>query len=446
MQSSIVEPHPWRRALLWLLLLGPFFFVSYGFATWVTSQRAQVGVMVFNWEYSLIPFWPWTIVPYWLIDLLYGVSLLLCATRLQLDNHAKRLLTAQVVAVSSFLLFPLRFSFDRGQVEGPFGWMFDTLAMFDKPFNQAPSLHIALMLLLWVVYLRALPASWRWLVHGVFGLIGLSVLTTWQHHFFDVPTGLWLGWLCLWLFPDGGPAPLAQATITRDPIRRRLALRYALAALASLALALWLGGAAWWCLWLSGALLLVAMAYLSLGVNAFQKQANGSLSLATRWVMAPYLLGAKLNAWLWTRKLALADMVTPGLLLGRVPSRTELAHLDVAAIVDVSVELACAPGDRVYANIPLLDLVPPNAAQLTQAVAAIEAARPAGTVLVCCALGFSRSAVVVAAWLLATQRARTPTEALAQIRQARPAIVLGPAQIAALDTWWQQQPCGTIRL
>jgi len=52
--------------------------------------------------------------------------------------------------------------------------MFETLALFDKPFNQAPSLHIALMVLLWVVYLRALPQAWRWMVHGVFALIGVS--------------------------------------------------------------------------------------------------------------------------------------------------------------------------------------------------------------------------------------------------------------------------------
>ena len=92
--AKCAEPRPWRRGLLWLLLLGPFFLISYSFATWVTAQRSDVGVVVFAWEYD-IPFWPWTIVPYWLIDLLYALSLLLCATRFLLDNHAKRLLTAE---------------------------------------------------------------------------------------------------------------------------------------------------------------------------------------------------------------------------------------------------------------------------------------------------------------------------------------------------------------
>ena len=441
----LTEARPWQRSLLWLLFLGPFFFASYGFATWFTSQRSDVGVIVFAWEYYAIPFWPWTIVPYWLIDILYAVSLFVCATRLQLDNHAKRLLTAQVVAVSSFLLYPLHFSFDRGQVEGPFGWMFNTLAMFDKPFNQAPSLHIALMVLLWVVYLRALPQSWRWLVHGVFTLIGVSVLTTWQHHFLDVPTGLWLGWFCLWLFPDAAPSALAQAALTHNSVRQRLALRYALAASLLFAAALLVGGTALWLLWPGAALVLVALAYWVFGVSAFQKRADGSLSHAARWLLAPYLLGAKLNAQLWTRKLNLADSVVPGVLLGRLPNPTEMETLGVTAIVDVSAELPCTPGKLAYANIPMLDLVSPSVAQIEEAVTAIEAARPTGAVLVCCALGFSRSALVVAAWLLATQQTSTPQDALALVRKARPAIVLGSLQEAALLAWWNQHSCDTIR-
>lgn len=430
-----VELRPWRRSLIWLLFLGPFFFASYGFATWLTSHRTNVGVIAFAWEHH-IPFWPWTIVPYWLIDLFYGVSLLLCATRIQLDNHARRLLTAQIVAVSGFLIFPLRFSFERGQVEGPFGWMFDTLATFDKPFNQAPSLHIALMVLLWVIYLRALPRAWHWVVHGVFGLIGVSVLTTWQHHFFDVPTGLWVGWFCLWLFPDDNISPLSQIALTRDPARQRLALMYALAALLFGSVAIVVGGAALWLLWGSGSLALVALAYLVFGEVVFQKRADGSMSLAARWLLGPYFLGAWLNARIWTRGLKLADPVVPGILLGRLPSRAESRHMSVTTIIDVSAELSCPAGKHAYANIPMLDLIPPNAKQIEIAVSAINSAHDSGSVLVCCALGFSRSALSVAAWLLGTQRANSIDEALALVREARPNIVLGPAHVAALQNWW----------
>ena len=102
------EPGLLKPAVLWLLLLAPLFFSTYGFATWVTSQRSDVGTLVFGWE-THMPFWAWTIVPYWSIDLLYGFSLLLPNSRHELKQHALRLLSAQVIAVSCFLIWPLRF-------------------------------------------------------------------------------------------------------------------------------------------------------------------------------------------------------------------------------------------------------------------------------------------------------------------------------------------------
>ena len=52
-------------------------------------------------------------MPYWSIDLLYGFSLLLPTSRHELKQHALRLLSAQVIAVSCFLLWPLRFTGDK---------------------------------------------------------------------------------------------------------------------------------------------------------------------------------------------------------------------------------------------------------------------------------------------------------------------------------------------
>ena len=92
----------------------------YGLANWSAAQRADVPSLVFEWERA-IPFWAWTIVPYWSIDVLYGLSLFVCATRRELDTHAKRLLTAQLVAVACFVALPLRFSFERPAADGVFG-------------------------------------------------------------------------------------------------------------------------------------------------------------------------------------------------------------------------------------------------------------------------------------------------------------------------------------
>ena len=414
---------PWRRACAWLAFLGPFFFASYGLANWLASRRAEVGALVFDWE-SRIPFLAWTIVPYWSIDFLYAASFFVCASRRELDVHAKRLLLAQGICVACFIAFPLRFSFERPQTAGFFGWMFDLLMGFDKPFNQAPSLHIALAVILWLLYLRH-AGRWRWLVHGVFGLIVVSVLTTYQHHFVDVPTGLAAGWLCVWLIPDEGRSPLAAARFTADTARLRLALVYAAGAAVAGTAALYVGAWALWLLWVAGALGMVCLIYAALGEGAFQKALDGSLSPAVRWLLAPYLAGAWLNSRWWTRSCAAASPVLPGLWIGRLPTRAEREALGVRAVVDMSAELPCNSSGIHYFSVPQLDLVLPSAAQLQRAVHAIESALPMGPVLVCCALGFSRSAAAVAAWLAASGRARDMAEAIEQVRRARPAVVIG---------------------
>ena len=114
---------PWQRSVAWLLFLGPFFFISYGFANNMAARWQVSEAHVYDWERH-IPFIPWTIVPYWSIDLLYGLSFLLCCNRLELDRHALRLLTTQIISVACFLAFPLHFAFERPHVEGFFGALF----------------------------------------------------------------------------------------------------------------------------------------------------------------------------------------------------------------------------------------------------------------------------------------------------------------------------------
>jgi protein-tyrosine phosphatase len=425
------ESRPWRRALAWLAFLGPFFFASYGFANWLASRRDGVGAIAFAWEES-IPFVPWTIVPYWSIDLLYVVSLFVCTTRRELDRHAKRLLLVQIVSVAFFIAFPLQFSFVRPQAEGFFGALFAALGSFDKPFNQAPSLHIGLLVLIWVRLAHHVRVRWRWLLHAWMALIGVSVLTTFQHHFIDIPTGLAVGFLALWVLPDEGTSPFDTIRFTGDQGRRRLALLYAAGACACAALAT-PGGAWLWFAWPAAALALVALNYAAIGAHGFQKRSDGQLTVASRALLAPYLLGARINSHLWTRKHAQASEVAGGVSIGRIPGDGELERSHFGAIVDLTAELSCArPGERFYRSISVLDLTIPDAEVLRQAAAAIEEARQHGPVLVCCALGFSRSAAAVAAWLLWTKRAASVDEALAMIRKARPAIVLSGRHATAL--------------
>lgn len=431
--STVADGRPWRRAWAWLALLGPLFFLSYGFANHWAARQPSVPSVVFPWE-ARIPFWSWSIVPYWSIDLFYALSLFVCRSRRELDTHALRLLTAQIIAVACFLAWPLRFSFNRPETDGVFGWLFDVLLGFDKPYNQAPSLHIVLLVVLWVRWVGHAHGVWRWLLHGWFALIGLSVLTTFQHHFIDIPTGLLVGWLCVWLWPEDRPSPWETATWAAEPQRWRLAAVYLLAALACAAMARSAGGAAWWVLWPAVSLVLVSLNYALLGPSGFQKRADGRLSLAASWLLAPYLAAAWLNSRWWTRAQPRPREVINGVWLGRIPAAGERGQ--VSGVLDICAELPrrCShPADRTR---PMLDLVAPPPGQLAAAAADIEALRGNGPVLVCCALGYSRSAAVVAAWLLRSGRAESVDAAIALLRQAQPKLVLGDAHRRAISEAW----------
>ena len=433
--TGAAEPWPWRRALAWLAFLAPFFFLTYGLANWFAAQRADVPSVTFAWETG-IPFAAWTILPYWSIDLLYGLSLFVCTTRRELTTHARRLLTAQVIAIACFVAAPLRFSFQRPAADGLWGDMFAVLAGFDQPFNQLPSLHIALTVILWAIYARKLSGVARIAMEAWFALICVSALTTYQHHFIDIPTGLLLGALCLWAWPfveeGNGRSIATEWRWARDPTRWRLAAVYAAGALLLGLVALRTGGWVLWLLWGSVSCLLVALAYAAIGAGAFQKGADGRLSVAARWLFAPYLAGAWLNSRAWTRRDKNPVAVADGVFLGRVPTKRELAASAFAGVVDLTAEFDVRPGACALAVVPVLDLVPPDADALARAAQAIERLRASGPVLVCCALGYSRSACAVAAWLLASGRARDVDAAMATVRAARAVVVLDAGHAAVL--------------
>jgi membrane-associated phospholipid phosphatase len=409
---------------------------------------AKVPSICFDWEQQ-IPFLDWTIVPYMSIDLFYAVSLFICTTRAELDQHAKRLFCATVISLAGFLLFPLQCSAVRPATEGLNGALFAMLLGFDKPFNQAPSLHVSLLILLWVVYARHLRGVALWLLHGWFGLIGLSVFTTFQHHVIDGLAALPVAIACFYLFPDwvgAGAGTHAGAGPALNPDDRarsnRLARRYGAGALACCVLAVWLGGWGWLGLWPAAALGTVALAYGHFGSRVFQKQAGRQTVAAWLW-LAPY----RYAAWLSSRWFSRHDLpwveVVPGILIGRAPGARDWQNFAPGAVLDLAAEFT---GTRPalalpYRSVPLLDLVAPPAQALQQAVSALQALRQmAGSkpVLVHCALGYSRSALVVAAWLLASGQARSVAEATGQIARVRHKMVLHPASLRLLDAFLPQ--------
>ncbi|WP_434710870.1 phosphatase PAP2/dual specificity phosphatase family protein [Rhizobium sp. YTUHZ045] len=422
-----------KRAAFWLAFLAPFFYLTYGGANWLASQRADVPNIAFAWE-SAIPFLGWTIIPYWSINLFYGLCLFINTTPRDVDMLARRYLTIQLIAVACFIAFPLEAIFVRPATSGLPGFMFAVLGGFDKPFNQAPSLHIALLVVIWDHLRGRLPRRARLLWHCWCFLIGASVLTTWQHHVMDIPTGVLLGLFAAWLFPRDAGSPLANFALSDDPKSRRLGIYYLCGALAFLGLAALftpLSAAALLLLWPAVALAIVAAGYLGAGPQIFLKRADGRAALASRWLLAPYRLGAVVNVWLWTRKIPASVMIIDGVHLGRFPRRHEADHF--ATVIDITGEFQRPSGtSRRWCSFPTLDLTGLDEIQTRAAANLIEIARHQGPVLVCCALGFQRSAGVIVRWLLISRRCETPAEALRLIERAGRRVHLPEESIHAV--------------
>lgn len=379
------------RATLWLAFLGPFFFLTYYAANAYAASLPYVPNIAFSWEHQ-VPFLAWTILPYWSTDLFYGASLYLCKTNEKLTLHAHRLLAIQIFSVACFFAFPLRFTYEPQPLSGWEAHLFAQLYSFDKPFNQAPSLHVSLAVLLWQIY-KDVPGKTIWAAWLT--LAALSTWTTHQHHLLDLPLGAWAGLLTIAAIPLHKP--------------NKFTLIYLGGSIAFLAATFqW---QLWLLLWPSFSLSLVAAAYYT-GNPKWLGKRRGKMPF---W-MWPYELGAWLNTRLWYRNLPAHNEIAPGVFLGRFPTKAEQKNF--ASIIDCTAELSL-PGAT---NIPFIDFGPKQAPQIQSAIEAInQAPRPT---LICCALGVSRSATVAAHWLHQSGQAPTLEAAKQHIKSRRPQVKL----------------------
>ena len=406
------------RSFLRLAITGVLFYASYGLANAVSAWRAPVPEIVFAWE-AAMPFWPWAIFPYWGLNGLYALGFFLCETDGVQRRYMAQLWLAQAVAVSGFLLFPLQISWIKPEVGGLAGQLFTSLAQFDAPYNQAPSLHIMLALIVGRFYWYRLAPRWRapWALWCL--MMGASVLPTWQHHFIDIPTGLLAASLVLWALPWQGEVPWR----TRTRAHRLPAVLYGAGSVACIGVAC-LGGGWLWCLWPAAALAAYAACYAGLGARAWQKQPSGRHSLPVTLIMLPLRPFIWLNMRYWLRGQTLSAAVHGSVHIGSI-----LAARDYGQVLDVCAEYALRAPAR-YRCVAMLDMVAPAPEDLRAAADVLQSLQANGeATLVCCALGYGRSAAVVLTWLLRYGHCQTLAQAEACLRRVRPQMVL-PAQTA----------------
>jgi hypothetical protein len=270
--------------------------------------------------------------------------------------------------------------------------------------------------ILWTRFCAHASAALRLPLAACFVLMAASTLTTHQHQFIDVPMGAWVGLLVMAAVPERRVA---------DP-QLRLTLLYLAGAIACTAAAFTLRGFGWLLLWPGFALSMVAAAYWT-GDSAWFSTAFGKRLAG--FLMLPYTAAAWINSRLWTRGEPAKNHLTDAVWIGRVPSTLDRDGIN--SVVQLAPELPVR-GD---AHVAMLDLLPPTEDQLDAAVRAIKQLAGQRPTLVCCALGYSRSAVASAAWLISVGHAANAEDALDQVRRARPQVVVGPKFKLRLEQW-----------
>jgi protein-tyrosine phosphatase/membrane-associated phospholipid phosphatase len=428
-----LAPHPRAsrlETLAWTVGLSAVWVAIYTACNWVSSQRADVRTLQFEWERS-IPFIPWLLIPYMSIDLFFVAAPFCCKSRHQLHVLVARLLCATLIAAFVFLAIPMTLAAERPTFDGPLGAVYDFLKGADQPHNMCPSLHVALLFVLWPVYHRATRGLLRIALYLWFTLILISVLPVFQHHFVDVVGGILVALICVIAFPETAHAPWFIAPDLAPRIR--IARRFALAGLPLIALGITLGP---WGLipgWVGGALLLVACIYV-LGSPALFRKHNGKLPLGTSILLAPYLLGLRASRRHFARRSGPGwSRITDSLIIGRRTTHAEaLAHVrdGVVAVIDMTAEHDEREPfrDLPYLNLPVLDLVSPCADCCARATAFIDEHAPRGTIYIHCGLGYSRSAMIAAAYLIHSGEGESADEACRVVERLHPRTRLGESE------------------
>lgn len=197
------------------------------------------------------------------------------------------------------------------------------------------------------------------------------------------------------------------------------------------------GGPAWALVWPGAAVLFIGAGYLGLGPRVFGKRAeDGRMSPWLVLLIWPY----SAVAWtLWQLKSRLFGEaahheVAPGLHVGRRPLHALEVPEGTRVVVDLTSEFGRSewPGESArYVCVPTLDTsVPPG-----DALAALVdlLADEEGPMLIHCAMGHGRSAMVAAALMIRRGHAVDVDDAIRKMRAPRPGVRLHGAQRAAVE-------------
>lgn len=380
-----------------LLLCSAVFMILYNSAAWYVSTLENVSSFVFPFE-KYIPFIPWTIIPYMSSGLLFGLVFLLCAKREQLRTLTKRMVFVTITAGVCFVLFPLKFSFVKPEINNSFvGYSFQFLKLLDSPFNQSPSLHIAYAFIFWSIFrnfsqpLR--PLFMLWLL-----ILGISTLTTYQHHGIDIITGALLAHISFIIFPY----KKNSFSYRNFHVSNVYFLCGWIFILCSLLLDQFFGGLWLTLLWPALILFLVGYHYQKNNIY-FLKDKTGKISFLKKIFFAPYQLMYWIF-WRFLRKNKNPIEILPRIYISSKPSKKDLKSFEINAttfVYDLSAEMeeiSVLKEKSTYYSIPFLDIGMMGVDQTKRLVEKItenyKYLSKDGKILIHCTMGYTRSSII----------------------------------------------------
>ena len=412
-----------KERFVWMLFMGITFFLLYGSSNQYAGLSAPHPSIFMEWEKD-IPFVEYFIVPYMSSDLMFVVAFFLPYTRLELRILSARVLFIVTLSCLIFVLFPLSFAFEKPEIQ-TFHTLFNMLQA-DLPYNQLPSLHISFAIVLWAsmrkhltnIVLRIAVATW-------FYLIALSTLFVYQHHFIDIPTGFLMGIVAVTLISKKRNTYFVTQFTT--PRSLKMGLYFLIGACLLLIASFYMGVFTFISLYLSFSLFSVSIVY-AFGLNELLVSKNAQANFWQWLIFAPYFIGSYLSWHYYKRKISLFVPVKDNVYLGRHPAQNEYNEIqdkNITSIINLASEQQI---HKKHLNIkqmrfPYLDQTIQSPQSLHKAVELIESCKDDG-VLIHCALGLSRSILLVSAWLLYNKYTLDEIETL--MGQIRPNYVKSP--------------------
>lgn len=389
---------PFKERLTLMLFVGTFFVMLYNVSAHYAYVKEAHSSLYMAWEQK-IPFIGWFIIPYASLSILFCLVFLMPQTRLQARILGLRVLLVIFISVGIFLLFPLQYAFEKPKIEA-FYLLFEGLSMVDSPYNQLPSLHVSLALIVALSIKEHIKQkALKYALLFWFLMIIISTLFTYQHHFVDLPMGLLVGLCALGFIRKDGKL-VRTFTTSRHLTIGFCYLAGALIALVGilysdfLLLEVVLG-------WIFIAMILVSIAY-AFGLSRLLVGKNGKASWYQYAFLAPYFLGTYLAWRCYKKRLTPLILLQDKIYFGRQLDPKESASLKeigVSHTIHLALESQFCPPFTSQTRFAMFDITTPSPQMLHQVVLAIENVKAQG-VYVHCSLGLSRSVLAISAWLV----------------------------------------------